>query len=63
MAIIGCGAGGTSAAYFLRSGATIYEASEECGGRAKHITVGDQVIEMGGTMLIDDNYYINAFIK
>jgi protoporphyrinogen oxidase len=63
VAIIGCGAGGSSAAYFLKSGATIFEAQSECGGRAKHVTVGDRKLEVGATMMIEKNLYFNTFVK
>lgn len=67
VAIIGCGVGGSSAAYFLQGyNVTIFEKDSSCGGRLDNIKVSNKHsknIELGGTMFVDENKYLKYFIE
>jgi prenylcysteine oxidase/farnesylcysteine lyase len=74
--ILGAGAGGSSASYWLKEAftntslninTTIYEQSSIVGGRAKIIKVvynGEEInIELGASLFIDVNYNMYNFTK
>jgi protoporphyrinogen oxidase len=73
IAVIGCGISGSSAAFYTthllnnilkqKVDVTIYEASEQPGGRLKYTTIQGTKCEVGGSHIIKDNYYTMRLIN
>jgi prenylcysteine oxidase/farnesylcysteine lyase len=64
VAIIGAGAGGSSVAYHLFKQfnnsfqITIFEKSNQIGGRVRNIEIGHEIVEVGASIFVSENYLL-----
>ncbi|ORY84492.1 Prenylcysteine lyase-domain-containing protein, partial [Protomyces lactucae-debilis] len=69
IAIIGAGAGGSSAAYKLSQGLpscaqlTVFEANDRVGGRSTTVNIGGADVELGASIFVEVNKNLISFAK
>ena len=68
-AIIGAGISGSSCAYFLkqmfdsRADITVFDKSDQVGGRLRTLDFNNRKYELGGSILHPSNLYMKSFLE